>query len=328
MNYYKKYLKSKQKYLLSIQQTGGSSLLQQEYTNAIITKLTSNILLKKFGRKTLKVYERWLLSNYNSFDKDDVDKKLVDELVDNNIPKNDAIFILDIIKKQQNNLQSKPKINNKKKYIIIKDKKNKLQILKTDRIKFLINKFGQHNTLISCLRYISIMPYSGQQLAVPQSHYNLLYSNYNVRNEGFASPFNSKLIEKSFGKYCSLFGNSIDSQLGSIGSFFDIDLTKIDGNWMCNPPFFEFILEKMADHIIKFTPLAIYIVLPNWQDNIGIKKLLNIAIGNKVIIKPIFEQSSDFSDNVKIVNGNFSILYLAIGINASVDVLDKYPQYE
>lgn len=307
----------------NINQFGGNNktFSNNELINAIRTRQIS----KKYGDKISKVYERWLLSKFNNFD--DIDNVFISEMKSIlNIPTNKAIEILNDIKNFKINLKNMI-LNDTDKIIQIKTDIDIIEISKTKRIRYLIDNFGFDKMMNSCLRYISITPYIGQQLAMPQEHYDLLYEKYNVRHEGFASPFNSKLIEKKDCTYCSLFYDT-DKYLNSLGSFFDVKLNELEGNWVINPPFVEDIINKMADHVLKYIPKAIYIMISNWQDNEGIKKLLKVCKGYKVFKYPIFENSTTFETSLNKVNAHFPILYIALGKDAQIEVLDKYPHWK
>lgn len=304
----------------------GGDLSNIEIEKAILTKEISKNLLKKYGFKTLKIYERWLLSNYLATDNEQIDDKFIFEMMEIGFDKDKSKIILDNIKNYKINIGD-VKINDGSKYIIINYDDKRIKIRKVSRLKFLIDRFGFDNTINSCLRYISITPYTGQQLAIPQSHYDLLYNEYHVRNEGFASPFNSKLIEKKNGRFCSLFYD-VDKELGSLGSFLSVKLTDYDGGWVVNPPYIESVINKMADHIINNLPKIIFIVVAYWMDLSGIKKLINIAKSYKVIDNPIFEDTSNFSEKKKTIKGNFKVLYIAIGEDVDITALDKFPRFD
>lgn len=321
MNQYLEFIK----YLSNNFDMTGGSLSNIEIEKAITTKEISKILVNRYGYKTLKVYERWLLSKHNINDHRSIDNKFISEMIEIGFDQDKSETILNNIKNYKIYIDD-IEVNDKRRYIVIKYNNKHIKIRKVSRIKFLINKFGFDNTLNSCLRYISVTPYTGQQLAIQQSHYDLLYDKYNVRNEGFASPFNSKLIEKTNGKYCSLFYD-VDKNLGSLGSFMNIKLTDYDGGWVVNPPYIESVINDMADHILSNLPKIIYIIVANWKDLTGIQKLINISKRYKVIDNPIFEDTSNFSEKKKVIKGNFKVLYIAIGDDVDVSALDKYPQF-
>lgn len=89
--------------------------------------------------------------------------------------------------------------------------------------------------------------------------------------ELFGSPLNTHNPE-----YCSPF--AIDKKFGSLGTFFEFTPQK-HGILLCNPPFDENIIEKMANRLLEFLEqkfkLIIVITIPVWdsasQQEINIK---------------------------------------------------------
>ncbi len=78
----------------------------------------------------------------------------------------------------------------------------------------------------------------GQHWGLTQEHADMLYYDFNVRNEGFASPPNSRYA----GKYKAFFNSlspKTDAVVGSKGSFFDTDMMASEGNWTLNPFFVD-----------------------------------------------------------------------------------------
>ncbi len=134
----------------------------------------------------------------------------------------------------------------------------------------------------TALRYAAAAMGS-QHWGLTQAHYAALYES-GVRNEGFASPFNSRtvVIGRPDARFCSVFPDT-DAIFGSLGSFFDADLPAVPGAWTANPPFIEDLMAKAAAHIeaalgrAKFTttPLLVYCLLPVWDDSPAVRAFID-----------------------------------------------------
>jgi hypothetical protein len=135
--------------------------------------------------------------------------------------------------------------------------------------------------MITILRYSSLLD-RGQQWGLTQDHFDNLYKLCNVKNEGFASPLNSRLM-KYKGVFCSLFKDT-DEIFGSIGNFFSININDYPGNWQINPPFIESILERTVDKIMKEIEekresekeggKLVFFLVPQWKDTKFYKTLI------------------------------------------------------
>ncbi|KAF8820949.1 hypothetical protein IE077_002628 [Cardiosporidium cionae] len=105
----------------------------------------------------------------------------------------------------------------------------------------------------------------GLQSAVPSQFLALLREYFEVECECFASPFNSAL-----NSYYSAFYDT-DNDFGSYGSFFADDVKLDSGSYEANPPFDEFVIDRMADRFLQFLreasgPLSFAIVVPDWDN--------------------------------------------------------------
>ena len=252
------------------------------------------------------IIERYLISYYNnipgSYD------KLCNELREKNIE-------LDI---NLENLNFKKKIfdcdiNTLRKddnYIYFENFKYKMN----SRISYLIEKTSLKDVCILCLKYASLNP-GGQQWGIPFATADHLY-NLNFINEGFASPINSRLIEKNKFNFCSLFYD-IDVLYGSIGSFFDTDLCQYEGNWSINPPMIESIINKMADKILttlnQNKKISIFVSLANWRDSEGYQKLLSSQyLQHYSVLPPGIAYYNDSDKNIIPIN-TYSVAYFILG---------------
>lgn len=156
-----------------------------------------------------------------------------------------------------------------KKYIKPSHYHKLLELYKKNN-KFSENAFTQAMSRL-LLRH-SLLTYGdvGQHYAIPQSYYDRLYNEFNVRNEGFASPLTTMLGEKHGAHYCSL-SPETDAVFGSSGSFFQINLGQYPGNWCINPPFIEAVLADAARQVVNYCTDSpkdklIFFVGPNWTD--------------------------------------------------------------
>ena len=150
-------------------------------------------------------------------------------------------------------------VQKNKNYFIYKN----FQFKRDDRINFLYTfckkMLIKHNKKIQLakklivlllLRYMTI-GMSGQQCSLSYDIYDYLYTNLNVKGEGFSSPLNSKLIEKNDTIICSIF-NDIDKYFKSCGQFNkDIMLENNNFNWILNPPFLTSASKLAINSIIK-----------------------------------------------------------------------------
>ena len=135
-----------------------------------------------------------------------------------------------------------------------------------------LKKFEKKDVVRCALRYGLIISNS-QQWSLPSAQYDILYNKYGVRYEGFASPFNSKLLGR--GKFCSLFEDT-DAVFGSIGGFFKTDMATDNVQcWAVNPPYIDKMLINSAAHILKNMSnasknersLFVFFIMPGWFDS-------------------------------------------------------------
>ena len=91
------------------------------------------------------------------------------------------------------------------------------------------------------LRYASIYAKT-RHIGPPQIVYDHFYS-WGVRNEGFASPFNARLLGKPDGRFFSLFPDT-DAVFGSQGSMFLSTRDNHEGAWSLDPPFIPETMTK------------------------------------------------------------------------------------
>lgn len=128
------------------------------------------------------------------------------------------------------------------------------------------------------LRYAATLP-GAQHWGLPLRFAREQYE-AGVRYEGFASPFNSRMVllgEKDTW-FCSLFADT-DFPFGSIGTFFGAPLAELGGKWTVNPPYVESVMERMAAKsemeaaraASAGAPLVIHFLLPHWEDSAAIQ---------------------------------------------------------
>jgi hypothetical protein len=133
--------------------------------------------------------------------------------------------------------------------------------------------------MVMIIRYSTIIIKS-QQWAMPSTLFNVLYNNYNVRFEGFASPINNYFGDYKNAEYCSMF--DIDKSFGSIGSFFDMDMenpipsVKLDSvGWIVHPPYvldimmksFQKVCDGLANALLKGIDMFVVFIMPYLVDS-------------------------------------------------------------
>ena len=123
--------------------------------------------------------------------------------------------------------------------------------------------------LLLFLRYNTVSgDVRGYQMALPESVFSYLQTNYHLQHECFASPMNACPL---IGSFCSRFPDT-DVFFGSKGSFFDYSLE--EGVFEANPPFVE---ECMIRNIRRINdllrhaeanqkPLTFFIIVPRWNE--------------------------------------------------------------
>jgi len=117
----------------------------------------------------------------------------------------------------------------------------------TDRIRELIAIGGAAAVLRMSLRYASILA-SSHHWAIPKGVFGALWE-LGVRNEAFASPFNSLALGKPDSSYYTMFGD-VDAPFGSKGDWLKAPLDSLiesPGGWEINPPFLYQLLFDAAE---------------------------------------------------------------------------------
>lgn len=98
------------------------------------------------------------------------------------------------------------------------------------------------HVLCSALQYNALYAET-RHIGPPQCVYDDFHR-WGIRNEGFASPFNARLLGKSNAGFFSAFPQT-DAVFGSRGSFFHADWKNFDGAWCVDPPFLEETLSQV-----------------------------------------------------------------------------------
>lgn len=124
-------------------------------------------------------------------------------------------------------------------------------------------KQGAIKILAASIRYASIYAET-RHIGPPQKVYDDFYR-WGVRNEGFASPFNARLLGKNRAKFYSLFPDT-DKCFGSGGSFFHLSQPVNEGHWSLDPPFLPETMAKVDQQIQEwrsaFPQIAILYIVP------------------------------------------------------------------
>jgi len=237
------------------------------------------------------IFERWLLTSCNLFGIDNMFKKIDDattdkmmnELVDKRLT---AKWSIKNKRKEFCNLVVSFNPDNTTNQIDLEtDDRNNFNYkrfkstISTDNINYytsLVNeeKCSSDQVTTMLLRYAS-MHGRGNQWSISKKTYDLLYE-FGFKNEAFASPINSKLMGRDETNFCSLFKDT-DEVFGSIGNFFEVDLSKYTEAWVVNPPFVESILTQTAHHILNYVSKhestgdngnegLFLMIVPSWTD--------------------------------------------------------------
>lgn len=264
--------------------------LEKEYIRASLSEELVNETVKGLGGQLdyemRNIFERWLLSVHNEHNiyynnqllpdidpKDPVNVKLVDEILEKGIRKTRTLAeallaqLQEIIKKynllfSQISEDSEVIIDNDKAYY--KDAVFEL----TPHVRYLFENWSKEDVMRMLLRYKSILP-RGQHWGIPWPVTDLLYQ-YGFRNEGFASPLNSRFIGKQGAQFGSLFKDT-DSVFGSFGSFLDADMGSHPGDWTINPPYIESLFDAVVPKILDFLnkhggDRRVFVLMPMWKD--------------------------------------------------------------
>jgi hypothetical protein len=142
-----------------------------------------------------------------------------------------------------------------------------------------LKRYNRWTMMIMVIRYSTIIIKS-QQWSAPSTLFKVLYDNYNVRFEGYASPLNNGIGDFKNAEYCSLF--DIDKQFGSIGNIYNVDMAspfddiKLDSvGWIVHPPYvlqtmldaFKKICQGLENAKLKGINLFVIFIIPYWSDS-------------------------------------------------------------
>lgn len=282
------------------------TLISAELAEYRLTMDLNSIIVSKSGNRSHRnqieiqnIMERWLISMSNTPKKsgwanvyrqmDEPDEfyiKMRNELVEKRIMHDEDAkqLIADIMQIVNNRLSTIPRDIDAE--IICTDNEihyggqyNVLNV--TRRLRRLVKIGSCKDVLRVAMRYDTILS-SGQQWGIPQYHVDYLYARWNVRNEAFASPINSRLLGKKNARFCSLFPD-IDAPFGSVGSFLNPDLN-LSGNWIVNPPFVESIMVSAAqvvlDQLANKKKQTFFFIIPAWKDS-PVYKMLHESKSNR-----------------------------------------------
>jgi len=124
----------------------------------------------------------------------------------------------------------------------------------------------------AALRYLAALE-GGQQLGLPRAYFEGLYD-LGVRNEAFASPFNSRLLLLAADtRFCSLFPDT-DAVFGSLGSFLTLK-EFAPGGWYINPPYVESLMDvavaKANELLAEGSGAPVVMLLPRWDDAAAVR---------------------------------------------------------
>lgn len=100
--------------------------------------------------------------------------------------------------------------------------------------------------LAAALRYAALLART-RHIGPPMRVYDAFYD-WGVRHEGFASPFNARLLRRPGARFFSACGD-VDAPFGSAGSFFQLDRPTDDGAWCLDPPFLDATIARVEARI-------------------------------------------------------------------------------
>jgi len=103
--------------------------------------------------------------------------------------------------------------------------------------------------LRAALRYAALFSET-RHIGPPQSVYDDFYA-WGVRNEGFASPFNARLLGKPGTRFFSACAD-VDAPFGSAGSFFGHADPAMPGAWCLDPPFLTRTIRQVEARIAQW----------------------------------------------------------------------------
>lgn len=255
-----------------------------EYARYIASQKIERYFLNTFeGRdryEAKNILERWILNLYN--DADDIYQPI-------STKESDDKFISEFIAKIPGNPKKslnliKEFIRDMNKSMVYDDAKildgkiiySEVSFPITPRINYLIDISNPTLVMKMLLRYESLFM-GGNQWGIPFNVADILYE-IGFRIEGFASPLNSRFIDKKDSYFNSLFFDT-DHPFGSLGNFFHADFDSTKGYYMINPPylpsFFESdkLLERINDLLDHGK--VIHFLMPAWKDSFIYHELLN-----------------------------------------------------
>jgi len=125
--------------------------------------------------------------------------------------------------------------------------------------------------LVSALRYAALLART-RHIGPPRRVYDAFYD-WGVRHEGFASPFNARLMGRPGARFFSACGD-VDAPFGSSGSFFEVDRPTDNGAWCLDPPFLDTTIARVEARIAR------------WRRDHGTTILLIIPAAYKVAHRP------------------------------------------
>lgn len=156
---------------------------------------------------------------------------------------------------------------------------------------FKLNPIPTHQIIILLLRY-KFLGGINNHLSLPPK----LIERLQITCELFGTPFNT-----TTSYYCSPFPK-YEKPLGSLGSFFDYQLTS-NQIYLANPPFDQKIIQLLTDKLLESLPFlqqtTIYLTIPNWQDNFpSLQRLITSEFtrGHSKLEREIFPYYHHFRD--------------------------------
>ena len=266
--------------------------LSDIYSNWLYAQNILTVLQRNFSDRDLyearNIMERYLISYYN--DEPEAEKKMLSEFREKKIQwfpyerRNVSLQLFGTAPRAPAGLKAVLTANS----LMV----GKFTTAVTDRMNFLIDHYGLETIAKVYLAYDSILAGS-QHWGVPWATADVLF-NHGFTNEGFASPLNSRYIDKisvdgNRGNYCSLF-YWLDPD--SLGNFFDVDLLAYPGSWSINPPMIEALIEELTDKVLAACQAGSYQLTDQPADRPEYGKAYFISMSNWSDM-PAYQRLSD-----------------------------------
>lgn len=282
-------------------------MIESEYKkwvviNEIFLKLSSDY--PDINKVVANVLEIWLLGNYNN-ERDpfvNPDYDMVKDWLNKKDEVGNYKKILKFFIERPRKWNGKYDIVNENGVLRYGHFSIEIEPMRLDILK----KQSLDKIMAMALRYASISLYGGNFLSMTANTYKSLIDIYGAELEGFASPLNSQFLMHGL-KFCSLFLDT-DGPFGSVGDFFK---QKFKGCVVCNPPFYNSLIQRAVDYTNGFPDCVFIYCLPTWQKEKWYSDLENHKLRSDM--RQYNEFTYNYQAGDKIVRANFATTIFVIG---------------